>query len=132
MLPYAGRPGGNAVRKCLLHRPVHLTAQFPRTIGRLRPGSQCRPHLRGVAQPVAAAGGALLQLTEHFFCNGAEVFFRQRAEHDHFIQPPQQLRPEPLFSFLHSLRGLLFKHGFCPGGKAQRRVLPRQKPCTQV
>ena len=125
MLPYTGRPGGNAVCKRLLHCPVHLTAQLPRTIGRLRPGSQCRPHLRGVAQPVAAAGGALLQLAEHFFCNGAEVFLCQRAEHDHFIQPPEQLRPEPLFGLLHSLCGLLFKHRFCPGGKAQRRVLPR-------
>ena len=132
MLSHAGSSGGNAVCKRLLHRPVHLTAQFPRAVGRLRPGSQCCPHLRGVAQPVAAAGGALLQLAEHFFCNGAKIFLCQRAEHDYLVQPPQQLRPEPLFSLLHSLRRLLFKHSLCTGGKAQRRVLPRQKTCAQI
>ena len=132
MLSHTGSPSSNAVCQCLLHCPVHLTAQLPRAVGRSSPGSQCRSYLRGVAQPVAAASSALLQLAEHFFCNGAEVFLPQRTEHDHFIQPPEQLWAEPLFCFLHSLRGLLFKHGFCPGGKAQRRVLPCQKPCAQV
>ena len=90
------------------------------------------PYPRCVVQLVAAASGALLQLAQHFFGNGAQTVVGQRTEYDHLVQTACQLWPEPLFCFLNGLHRLLFKHGLAARRKTQRRALTRQKTCAEV
>ena len=85
-----------------------------------------------MGQLIAAAGRTGLQLAQQLFRNGAQTVFSQRAEHDDLIQPPDELRAEPLFCLCHGLLRLLFKGCLTPRRKTQRRALPGQKACTKV
>ena len=128
----AGRARGDAVGQGLLHRPVHLAAQFPRAVGAGGFGREGPADLGGVGQGVAAAGGTLLQLAQKPVGNGRKALGAQRAEHDHVVQTAQQLGAEKALGLGDGLLGLLFKHGLLPGGKAQRRGLPGQKARPEV
>ena len=118
VLPGAGSPGSDLIGQRLFHRSVHLSAQFPRSIGRAGTGRQHGPHLRGVPELIAAARRPDFQPAEHFFRDGRHALGAERAEHDELIQPPHQLRTEPLFGFLHGLRRLFEMHGFSHPGYA--------------
>ena len=85
-----------------------------------------------MAQLIPAVGRPLFQLAQQLFGDGTQAVLGQRAEDDQLIQPPDQLRPEPLFRLFNGLCRLLFEHGLAARRKAQRRVLPRQKARAQI
>ena len=85
-----------------------------------------------MAQLIPAVGRPLFQLAQQLFGDGTQAVLGQRAEDDQLIQPPDQLRPEPLFRLFNGLRRLLFEHSLAARRKAQRRVLPRQKARAQI